>query len=237
MKLGIIGAMESEVELLQKKMSDRKVVNMHSFTFYDGKLSGVNVVIVQCGIGKTNAAFCASHLILVFGETHILNTGVAGGTLPDMNIFDMVLSTDAVQHDFDVTPLGYKRTEIPGMKTSVFQADFILRELAEKAFAQSSLSTEHKIFSGRVASGDVFVSDEKTKNEIIKTCKPSCIEMEGASIAQVCFLSRIPFLIVRSISDSASGKKGEYEFNEKLAAEKSATLVFEMINFISKTSL
>lgn len=234
MKLGIIGAMPSEVEMLQKKMTSRKVIHMNSLSFFEGKLEGVDAVIAQCGIGKTNAAFCASHLILVFGVTHIINTGVAGGTFPEMSIFDTVLSIDAVQHDFDVTPLGYKKTEIPGMKKSVFEADAMLRKIAEKAFAESALAKEQRIFQGRIASGDVFVSDEKAKNEIIKNCAPACIEMEGAAIAQVCFLSRIPFVIIRSISDSASGKKDEYKFNEKLAAEKSSMLVLEMASFLSK---
>ncbi|MBQ9630508.1 MAG: 5'-methylthioadenosine/adenosylhomocysteine nucleosidase [Treponema sp.] len=236
MKLGIIGAMEIEVNTLISAMSQGNSTfrKKASLKFYEGLLFGVPSVIVRSGIGKVNAALCAQCLINEFGVTHIINTGIAGSMATGLAVFDIVLSSDAVYHDVDVTAFGYKVGVIPQMDASVFLADKMLIELAQKAFTKTNLSNEHKILVGRIASGDQFISNGVQKKRIAELFNPACVEMEGAAIAHACYLSDIPFVIIRTMSDMADdGEESAYKFNDKDAAEKSALLVSEMCKLLS----
>lgn len=231
-KIGIIGAMDEEVSYLKSVATQKSERD----GFVSGKIGGTEVVIVMSGIGKVNAALCAQRLILEFGATHIINTGIAGATGNGLGVLDFVASTDALYHDFDVTGFGYAPTVIPRMEKSAFPADERMREAALEAFSELSKSPGfggHKIVEGRIASGDQFISDKNTKNRIIETCHPACVEMEGAAIAHACFLNRTPFLILRCMSDCAddSGEQS-YEFNDKTAAEMSARIVEKIIERI-----
>lgn len=232
-KIGIIGAMEVEVQTLVAQLENEKTTEAGKLVFYEGKLNGVDVVIVRSGVGKVNAALCAQRLILQFGVTHIINTGVAGATVHGARILDIVVSTDAVYHDVDVVGFGYKPMEIPQMKKIAFDAEEKMIAAVEKAF-QETLADKHKLFKGRVASGDQFISSKEKRNSIISIAQPACVEMEGAAIAHTCYLSDIPFVIIRSLSDNAD--EGAEELNsswtEKQSAEQCAMLTARAVALI-----
>lgn len=238
-KIGIIGAMEIEVELLKKKLKSEvkggeiSVLERAGLTYFEGILEGIPVVIVKSGIGKVNAALCAQRLILEFGVTHVINTGIAGAMASGLEVLDFVVSKDALYHDMDARDFGYKITEIPQMKCSDFKAGKKLIDAATMAFAEMKSASGHKLFVGRIASGDQFISSKETKALIKKNCKPACVEMEGAAIAHACYVNKIPFVIIRCMSDMAdeSGEK-TYSFNEEKAAGMSAKLVQGMLSYI-----
>lgn len=234
LKIGIIGAMEVEVAYLVKIMQDSKKteVKLSSglLSFYEGTIKGTSVVVVQSGVGKVNAAMCATLLITKFNITHLMNTGVAGGLQQGLHIFDIVVSTDAVHHDFDATDFGYAACTIPGMKSAFFEADKTLRETALKAYAKGGFSK--KIVEGRIATGDVFVNSPERKEQICKLCNPACVEMEGAAVAQVSYQLGIPFLIIRCISDMAENTNEVY--HEEEAAKYSSFLVETMMEMLAE---
>lgn len=228
-KVGIIGAMSVELELLKSKLGENPAVTKAGgMTFTEGKINGISVVLVQSGVGKVNAALCAQRLILKFGCTHIINTGIAGAMASGLKVLDFVASTDAVYHDMDATGFGYKKTEIPQMKCSDFPADGKMLEAARSAFKE--FPAEHKLVFGRIATGDQFISDKEKKSAIQETCSPACVEMEGAAVAHACWINEIPFVIIRCMSDMADDD-GEsiYSFNENEAASLSGSLVLSML--------
>ncbi len=228
MKIGIIGAMEVEVESLKSAMAVKRTISKASMDFFEGTIGDTEVVVVRSGICKVNAGICVQILSDTFGVTHILNTGVAGSLDARINIGDIVLSTDAAYHDVDATVFGYKKGEIPQMGVLSFPAD---KELIEKAKAAiKTAAPDLGVFEGRVCSGDQFISDKAIKDRIIEELGGMCCEMEGAGIAQACYLNKIPFIIIRAISDKADGSDVmDYPEFEKKAAHDCAALVMEMI--------
>ena len=199
-KLGIIGAMELEVETLLGTMENKKSTVKAGSTFYEGTLEGLNVAVVQCGVGKVNAALCAQILCDCFGVTHLVNTGIAGSLCAELDIGDLVVSSDAMYHDFDCVHFGYEFGKVPGMDTVAFPADKTMMELAFTA-AETVNPGHTKI--GRVASGDQFVAEKALKEQIVATTHGLCTEMEGAAIAQTAYRNALPFVILRAISDKA----------------------------------
>jgi adenosylhomocysteine nucleosidase len=234
-KIGIIGAMEVEVQTIVAAMTSSagtgqaKKIESAKLTFYEGELNGINAVVVKSGVGKVNAALCAQRLILEFGVTHVINTGIAGAVAQGLSVFDVVVSTDAMYHDVDAVCFGYKPGQIPQMETYQFPADKLLAASAEKAFRSTEFSKKYKLFKGRVASGDQFVSDSGVKNRIRSICNPACVEMEGAAVAHACWINNVPFVIIRSMSDTADdGGETSSAFNEKTCADESASIVIRM---------
>ena len=228
MKIGIIGAMGVEVASLRKTIDNVRTVKKSTLVFYEGTIRNVPAVVVQCGVGKVNAAMCTAMLIGDFEVTHVINTGIAGGLQSGLHVFDVVVSSDAVHHDFDATGFNYKPCEIPGMGTVSFKADSFLIDCTKRAWEQCSFSS--KLTEGRIASGDVFVNSAERKAQIKALCDPVCVEMEGAAVAQVCTLNHTPFVIIRSISDMAENTGEVYE--EELAAHISASLVARMFELL-----
>lgn len=223
-KIGIIGAMELEVAELKSKMEVKNVVEKAGMKFHEGILNGKEVVIVQCGIGKVNAGICVQILADLFGADAVINTGVAGSLRAEINIGDIVVSTDACEHDMDVSGLGYEPGIIPQMETSFFKADRTLVEQAKTVCAQ--VNPEIGVYEGRVVSGDQFISDSDTKDKLIKLFDGSCAEMEGAAIAHAAFLNKIPYVVLRAISDKADGSAHmDYPEFERAAAAHCAKLV------------
>ena len=226
--IGVIGAMEEEVASLINQMEDAESKTMAGMTFNKGKLWNQDAVVVQSGIGKVNMAICTQILVNIYGVDMLINTGVAGGLYKDINVGDIVISSDALQHDFDVTGLGYKKSVIPGMETSVFTADTELVEMAKEAC--EIVNPEIQCFVGRVVTGDQFISDKEKKKWLTDTFAGYCTEMEGAAIAQVCYFNHIPFLIVRAISDKADDSASmDYPTFEAQAIRHSVNLMAEMI--------
>ena len=232
-KIGIIGAMDVEVTFLRNLMgNDAKRTEAGSIVFEEGKIHGVDVVLVRSGVGKVNAALCAQRLALQFGCTHIINTGIAGAMVHGLGVMDFVVSTDAVYHDMDATGFGYKKGQIPQMNVFAFEADKAMIQAAKKAFADSELSKGHKMIEGRIATGDQFISEKSVKSQIAENFAPACVEMEGAAIAHACYLNKVPFVILRCMSDMADDLSSNgYDFNEPVAAELSARIVEKMIEF------
>ena len=199
--IGIIGAMDEEVKLLKDSMDEVTIRTVASMDFYKGNLKGKQVVIVRSGIGKVNAAICTQILVDNYSVDGVINTGVAGSLRNEINIGDIVLSTDALQHDMDATGFGYEVGVIPRMESSIFEGD---KEMIEKAsMACAREIPEVGVYKGRVVSGDQFVSDLSKKEWLVQTFDGYCTEMEGAAIAQTAYLNNIPVLIIRAISDKA----------------------------------
>jgi len=229
---GIIGAMESEVKSLCDLLQERKQIQFGGYIFNQGKLFNKDVVVVKSGIGKVNAALCAEVLCLKFGVNQLINTGIAGATGGNLGVFDFVVSSATVYHDFDTTAFGYKPGQVPGMEEQ-FKADDKMADTVIKAFSGMDFSKEHKIEKGLIASGDQFISGGERKDYIKKTFNPLCVEMEGSAIAHACSINKVPFVIVRCMSDMADESvKSVYEFNEDVCADMSARLVQKFIELI-----
>ncbi len=227
-KIGIIGAMDEEVRSLKNVVSNATTTNIAGMEFCEGTLDGISVVIVECGIGKVNAGTCTQLLITVFGVDRIINTGVAGSLDASIDIGDIVVSTDAVQHDFDLTPLGYAPGELVGIGSQSFPADVTMRESAVDAVRQCS--PEVHVFEGRICSGDQFISSAEQKDAIVSMFGGLCCEMEGGAIAQICHQNGIPFVIIRAISDKADGSaEMDYTEFEHDAAIRCAAITRYMI--------
>ncbi len=225
-KLGIIGAMRQEVETLVEKLEDRRETERTGSIYYEGKLEGLDVVVVQCGVGKVNAAMCAQILCDCYGVTHLVNTGIAGSLCADLDIGDLVVSRDAMYHDFDCNAFGYPSGKVPGMDVIAFPADEHMLDLAYGA-AESVNSGHTRI--GRVASGDQFVASKDLKNRIISVTQGLCTEMEGAAIAQTAYRNKIPFVIIRAISDKADDSaEMDYPSFERIAAHRCAQVTARM---------
>ena len=226
--IGIIGAMEVEVEILKEKMEDVRIIKKASMDFYEGILAGKKVVVVRSGIGKVNAGICAQILADVFSVDAIINTGIAGSLNKNINIGDIVLSTDVVQHDMDATGFGYRKGQIPQMPVFFFNADDNLRRLAAEVCKE--VNPDIQVFEGRIASGDQFVCDQDVKNRIVSEFSAYATEMEGAAIGQAAYLNEIPFLVVRAISDKADGSaQMDYSEFEKAAVDHSVRLTLNML--------
>ena len=229
-KLGIIGAMDIEVQTLVQQLQDLSVTQKAGSEYYEGTLQGLPVVVVRCGIGKVNAAICTQILCDCFDVTHIVNTGIAGSLCAQQDIGDLVVSQDVIHHDFDCVAFGYPMCNIPGMPKS-FPADPALIRAAQEAAAQ----TGGTVRVGTVASGDQFVADGALKEQIISRTAALCTEMEGAAIAQTAYRNGVPFVILRCISDKAdSSAEMDYPSFEKLAAQRCAQVTCTLAQHLHK---
>ncbi len=226
--LGIIGAMDIEVDNLKNMMNQPQIKTIAGMDFYEGQIHDKDIVVVKCGIGKVNAAICTQILADVFHVDAVINTGVAGSLNKNIDICDIVISTVAQEHDMDVSALGYKKGIIPDMETSEFAADRELIDFAKKSALSAGLSV--KVFEGKIVSGDQFIGTHDLKTVLRENFGGDCAEMEGASIAHAAYLNNIPFLIIRAISDKADGgAEMDYPTFEKKAAKNSIKLLNEMI--------
>ncbi|MBQ3546550.1 MAG: 5'-methylthioadenosine/adenosylhomocysteine nucleosidase [Lachnospiraceae bacterium] len=230
--IGIIGAMDEEVNNLKELITDVQVSTVASMDFYQGKLSGNDVVVVRSGIGKVNAAICAQILIDKFDVSVIINTGIAGSLNADINIGDIVLSKDALEHDMDATSFGYDLAVIPRMQESVFKGDEYLIDLTKKVCEENI--KDINVFVGRVVTGDQFISDKNKKNWLVENFKGDCTEMEGAAIAHTAYLNNVPFLIIRAISDKADDSaQMDYPTFEAMAIQNSVKILTSMVEKIN----
>ena len=221
MKLGIIGAMEQEVETLLSLLEERNTTTHAGVAFHEGRLDGKDVVVVQCGIGKVNAALCVQMLCDFYQVTHLVNTGIAGSLDAALDIGDLVISEDAMYHDVDVTNFGYVPGQMAGMPAS-FPAD---SALVNAAFAAAEAVNPGHTRLGRVASGDQFVCEQGLKDKIIAVTGAACTEMEGAAIAQAAYRNGVPFVIIRAISDKADNSADmDYPTFERIAAHRCAAV-------------
>ena len=226
MKLGIIGAMDVEVATLKASMEDVTITTRAGMEYYAGKLEGMDAVVVQCGVGKVNAAMCTQILIDLFQVTHIVNTGIAGSLLAELDIGDLVISRDAIHHDFDLHFWGRPIGQVPGLDVIAFPAD---ETLVAAAFAAAEAENPGHNKLGRVASGDQFICSKEQKEKIIADTAAVCAEMEGAAIAHTAYRNGVPFVILRAISDKADDSADmDYPTFEALAAQRCAQVTIAM---------
>ena len=227
---GVIGAMENEIRLLRDAMQVIKTDEIAGTVFYQGMLNAHPVVLVKCGIGKVNAAVCTQTLILRYGVERVINTGVAGALDRHVNLGDIIISTDTVQHDFDLGSLDLPDGKNAGSPSAADQ------ELRQKAVrAAKKVASNVQVFEGRICSGDQFVAGREKKQSIVDRFGGYCCEMEGAAVAQTCCLSKVPFVIIRAISDKADDS-GEVSFSAfaDAVSRRSAAIVCDMLeNFHS----
>lgn len=225
--LGIIGAMDAEVAKLKEMMTDVEVVKAASMEFYQGKLNGADAVVVRAGIGKVNAACCTQVLLDRFPIQYVVNTGIAGSLQAKIDIGDIVLATDAVEHDMDVAVFGYGPGQVPGIGQLAFEADETLRQIAKESCEK--VNPDIHVHQGRIVTGDQFISSKEKKEWLSETFGGYCTEMEGAAIAHAAYLNGVPFLIVRAISDKADDSaEMDYPTFEAKAIEHSVRLIVEM---------
>lgn len=232
MKWGLIGAMEEEIAALLSEMTDVTSETVAGRQYYTGKLGTADVTLTQCGVGKVCAAMAAQILIDRYRVDALVNTGVAGGLAPELQVGDIVLSESALHHDFDITAFGHVRGYIGGGGDDTVPTRFYAdRALMERFMQGAEHKTGHRLLCGTVASGDVFVDDTALKRQIRDEFSATVAEMEGAAVAQVATANGIPFLIVREVSDLAENDAAECSDNflEK-AARRSAKLLIAMVN-------
>ena len=230
--LGIIGAMDEEVAKIKEHMTDVVVHSKASMDFYKGFLNGKEAVVVCSGIGKVNAGICTQILVDDYDVDAVINTGIAGSLNKDIDIGDIVLSTDTLEHDMDAVSFGYGLGQIPGMEVFSFTADEKLRKIAKEGCEK--VNPDISVHEGRVVTGDQFVSSKEKKTWLVDHFDGCCTEMEGAAIAHVAYLNQIPFLIVRAISDKADDSAHmDYPTFEKQAIHNSVLLLKELVSRIA----
>ena len=228
MKLGIIGAMDVEVAALKENMTNISHRVIAGADYCEGTLEGLPVVVVQCGVGKVNAALCVQALCDCFAVTHIVNTGVAGSLDVELDIGDFVISRDAVYHDFDchVINPNYRVGQVPGLDVWAFPADKVLVDLA---FGVANTLCPGHAHIGTVASGDQFVCQKEHKQQIVADTNAVCTEMEGAAIAHGAWRNGVPFVVIRAISDKADDSaQMDYPTFEAIAAKRCAEVTKTM---------
>jgi len=237
MHIGIIGAMDSEVAYLKETLQDKREDDRYGYVFYTGTIGDSTVTVVQCGVGKVNAARCTQMLIDLYEPDAIVNTGIAGAIAPELRVGDVVVAQGLVQHDFDLTAIGLPKGCMAGVqdqtKPTIFACDArlvsALKEAAEKIIPEASVT------EGIIASGDVFVADPSLKKQIRDLFGAKAAEMEGGAMAQTASFSGIPFAVMRVLSDQADGGAPEsFETFEIRTARQSAMIAEEFVRILEK---
>ena len=227
--IGIIGAMDVEVENLKAKIKNKKTDIISGIEFVCGKIENKDVVVAKCGIGKVFASICAEAMILKFSPDVIINTGVAGTLTDKLSIGDVAISKSVCQHDMDTSPIGDPKGLLSGINIINIPADEKLIEVAEKVIKGQNISCE----KGVIASGDQFIALKAQKDFIVSEFSAIACEMEGASIGHVCFVNNVKFLVLRAISDSADNSSFmDYPAFLKMASENSTKVTLEIIKRI-----
>lgn len=201
--IGIIGAMDVEVQMLQADMTDKKEIRIGMDTYTEGKLYGRDAVVVQCGPGKVNAAVCTQNLITAFHPDRIVNIGVAGAGRNDVHVGDVVIGTSAVQHDMDTSPIGDPVGFVSKINLIRIPCD---DSMVHDLTAAVKKTDETPCFTGVIATGDQFINDEGRRNRIHELFDSMAVEMEGAAVAHACYVNNIPCGILRTVSDESNGE-------------------------------
>lgn len=228
--IGIIAAEDLEVQAILKTMDSVYQKNIHDYTFYEGKIGDKKVVLLKGGIGKVNAAIGTTLLLCHYQIDGVINCGVAGGIHQDHNVGDVIIATNLIHYDVDVTAFGRELGQIPGLPT-VFETDIHYKQIMEEVLE----TFQYRAYKGTIVSGDQFVSRQDQVDYILKNFpQAQCVEMEGASLAQVCYLMKVPFIVIRSLSDifGKEGNKVQYDIYLEKASQISANVCKEFITKI-----
>ena len=225
-KVGIIVAMQEELEEILNIMNNIEEKEIYEISFISGKIEDTEVVVVKSGVGKVNAARTTQILIDKLNVKSVINVGSAGALNPFLNIGDIVIADKLIQHDFDITAFDHDKGYITGVGDYIYSNDELVKKLQNTV--NKIENKAYKVITGVIASGDIFCTDINMKNKIYSKFNAECVEMEGAAIAQVCYLDKIPFVVLRSISDSPNGNNA-IVFDEfvKLASKRCAEILKE----------
>ena len=230
-KVGIIATAPDEIQYLHNQLKEVKETSIAGLTFYEGLLDDHDVILGLCRLGKVNAAICAQILIDTFKVNCLINTGVAGAIDPRIQIGDIVISTDAVQHDFDVTTFNYEPGELGHTHMRFFKADDGLRKKAVEAAKEVEPCVQ--VYEGRICTGDQFISEKNKKDDLVSTYGGLCCEMEGAAIGHVSMVNHIPFVIIRVMSDTADSTENEdFDAFVEQCGECSAKITQHLISLL-----
>ena len=230
--IGIIGAMDSEIDILVKQLNIKQQKVVSNNRYYLGTLENKDIIIVRAGIGKVNAAITAQILVSVFNISHIIFTGIAGGIAHQLKPLDMVIATSVIHHDYDTTALGDQLGHVPGSDNGYFYSDSSL-VLKTLKICEQCLSRSSKAYTGVIASGDQFVVDKNITTKLTDNFNAMAVEMEGAAVGQVATLANVPFIIIRAISDTADENAAKnFEYFAIKAAQQSAAVVVKLLNII-----
>ena len=227
-KIAIIAAMEEEKNAIKKIMTDIAEKNIYNLTVYEGTINNKECILTECGVGKVHAARTTQILIDNYDIEYVINVGSAGGINSDLNILDIVIGKDLVQYDFDITAGGHEKGYISGIGTRIDAS----KELISKCetVINNLQDKNHRVIIGTIATGDLFCTDPNVAKEVRETFNAECVEMEGAAIAQVCYLDNIPFLVIRSISDSPNGNNGiDFKKYLEFACARCAEILKELL--------
>ncbi len=226
--IGIVGAMDVEVEALLPKIQNQQIKKVANHTFYIGELEGKSVVVTQSGVGKVNAAMTTTLLIESFGVNQLIFTGIAGASDPKLDPLDVVISTRTVHHDVDLTAFNKPKGLLPDYQERYFYADKALQNYAYEA-AVETLGKE-SVFRGIIASGDQFIASKVKVTGIYQEFNAMAVEMEGAALGQVATAFKVPYVVIRTISDKADGSADVvYSELKKATADNSATITLKML--------
>ena len=232
MLIGIIGAMDIEVEGLKELMDNPNIQTISTVDFYKGEINGISVVVAAAGVGKVNAAVCAQTMILTYNPSYIINIGVAGGLAPELGIGDIAVAENVVEHDMDTTPIGDVPGYISGINIVRIPCDTWLCDMMMTA---SKHIEGAKVLKGTIASGDQFISMPDERQKIISNFGAIAAEMEGASIGHVCYMNQVPFGVLRAISDGANSDSAmDYPTFARMAAKNSIKIVCELLEDIKE---
>ena len=201
MRIGIIGAMDIEVQALKEMMDNPQVEKISSVEFYSGKIMNIDTVVAVAGVGKVNAAVCAQTMILKYAPDYIINTGVAGGLSPELEIGDIAVADKVCEHDMDTSPVGDELGFITGINKVYMECD---KDIVKLMYDAANAVDDIKAISGTVASGDQFIASDAQRNFIKENFNAIAAEMEGASIGHVCTMNGVKFGVLRAISDGAN---------------------------------
>lgn len=226
MLVGIIGAMELEVQALKNLMVNAETRNISGIEFYRGSINGCEAVVAVAGVGKVNAAVCAEAMILSYAPDCLINVGVAGGLSQELGIGDIAVASAVVEHDMDTTPIGDPRGFISGINTVEMKADARVTGMVTDAVKAAGINYR----CGVIASGDQFIASKEQRGEIMKNFDAIAAEMEGASVGHVCMMNGVPFAVIRAISDGAnSDSVTDYPTFAKAAAQNSVKIILEFL--------
>ncbi len=232
MLIGIIGAMDIEVQALKELMDEPKIETISTVDYYSGKINGMDVVVAVAGVGKVNAAVCTQTMILTYHPEYIINVGVAGGLAPELGIGDIAVAENVVEHDMDTTPIGDVPGYISGLNIVRIPCD---KWLSQKMIDAASKLENVKILTGTIASGDQFISMDDERKKIVDNFGAIAAEMEGASIGHVCYMNGVHFGVLRAISDGANSDSAmDYPTFAKMAATNSIKIICEMLSQIKE---
>lgn len=228
-RIGIIFAMKEELDSLLKYLKIEKEYNIFDLKFYEGIIHNNYCILTESGIGKVNSARCTQILIDNMDVDMIINIGVAGGILDKLKVCDIVIGEKLVQHDFDITAFNHEKGYIPNVGVYI-DSDTYLVNIAKEC----SKNKKYNVVSGVIASGDIFCTESWMSKKINTKFNALCVEMEGASIAQVCYLSNVPFIVIRSISDVPNNNNVlTYEEFLNESSKNVSNFIYEIIKKIN----